>query len=236
MKNASAVFLSLSSLVCVPAFARDLPALTDVVVSDSREAESGKWNYILRASAQPWPCSENAPTPLCTEQVLIVVNESPQTLECNLHVDFKRADGALERSFDGPALVLPRTKPEVHSMVTDATTKAEVRQLSCHPRAPYKRVKKVEGCKYEMMGKPFESYYPPEAKRLAQQGPVIVSFLLDRREGAAKEIAVAEGSLVPSLDAAARQFIRDQTFVTNCPDTRFDILMRFKLRNELPAP
>jgi len=231
MKNACAVLLSLLALGSGPLIARELPAMTDVTVSESRETESGKWNYILRASAQPWPCNETSPTPLCTEQVVVVVNESPQTLECTLHVDFKRPDGAVERSFNGPALVLPRTKPEVHSIVTDAATKAEIRQLSCHGRAPYKRVKKVEGCKYEMMGKPFETYYPSEARLAAQQGPVIVSFLLDRREGAAKEIVVAESSLVPSLDAAARQFIRDQTFLTNCPETRFDVLMRFKLRD-----
>ena len=230
MKNPRTALLLLLSLVGAPVVAREVPALTDVTVSEPRETESGKWSYILRGSASPWSCSETSPTPLCTEHVVVVANESPQTLECSLHLEFKRADGSIESSFDGPALVLPRTRPEVHGLVTDAATKAEVKRLSCHGRAPYKRVKKVEGCKYEMMGKPFESYYPAEARRLAQQGPVIVSFLLDRREGAAKEITVAESSLVPSLDAAARQFIRDQVFLTNCPDNRFDVLMRFKLR------
>lgn len=219
------------ALVCIPVVARELPGLTDVLVSEARVTDSGQWNYVLRGSAHPWACNDTPSSPMCTEHVVVLANESPQTLECSLHVDFKRADAGIETSFDGPALVLPRTKPEVHSLVTDAGTHADVTRVSCHARAPYKRVPKVEGCKYEMLGKPFETYYPPEARRLALQGPVIVSFFLDRREGAAKEIQVPESSLVPSLDEAARKFIRDQLFLTNCPDSRFDVLMRFKLRD-----
>jgi len=223
--------LLLSGLANVQVSARDLPALVDVTVSEPGELESGKWNYVLRSSANSWPCKEGSTSPLCTELVMFIVNDSPQTLECDLHIEFRRADGTFDSKFYGPALVLPRTRPVVHSIVTDPGTKADIKRLSCHGRAPYKRIKKVEGCRYEMMGKPFETYYPPEARAAAQQGPVIVSFLLDRREGAAKEIVVAESSLVPALDAAARQFIRDQTFLTNCPDTQFDVLMRFKLRD-----
>jgi len=230
MKHACTL-LSLVAMTSLQVSARELPALIDVTISEPRETESGKWSYILRGSANPWPCNEASPTPLCTEHVMIIANESPQTLECDLHIEFRRADGSFDTKFYGPALVLPRTKPEVHSLVTDAGTRADVKRLSCHGRAPYKRIKKVEGCRYQMMGKPFETYYPPEARSASQQGPVIVAFLLDRREGAAKEITVAESSLVPSLDAAARQFVRDQTFLTNCPDTRFDVLMRFKLRD-----
>jgi TonB family protein len=225
------VLLSLSGLTSAQLVARELPTLTDVTVSEPRELESGSWTYILRGSVNPWPCNEGTASPMCTEHVMVIVNESPQTLECDLNMEFRHADGTFDSKFYGPALVLPRTRPEVHSAVTDAGTRPEVKRLSCHGRAPYKRIKKIEGCRYEMMGKPFETYYPPEARAAAQQGPVIVAFLLDRREGEAKEIVVAESSLVPALDAAARQFIRDQTFLTNCPDTRFDVLMRFKLRD-----
>lgn len=224
-------FLLLGLVACMPAVARDLPGLVDIRVSEERITDTGKWHYAVRRSAQPWSCNESSPEPMCTEHVVTLANESPQTLECSLHIDFKRADDSVETSFDFPALVLPRTKPDVHSLVTGVGTNADVTRVSCHARASYKRVPKVEGCKYEMMGKPFETYYPPEARRLALQGPVIVSFLLDRREGAAKDIRVAESSLVPSLDEAARKFIRDQVFLTNCPDSRYDVLMRFKLRD-----
>jgi TonB family protein len=231
MNGARGWLLFSLTMACVPAISRELPGLAEVRVSEDRITDTGKWNYAVRRSAQPWSCNETSPGPMCTEHVVTLANESPQTLECSLHVDFKRADGSVETSFDVPALVLPRTKPDLHSLITDAGTNADVTRVSCHARAAYKRVPKVEGCKYEMMGKPFETYYPPEARRGALQGPVIVSFLLDRREGAAKDIRVAESSLVPSLDEAARKFIRDQVFLTNCPDSRFDVLMRFKLRD-----
>jgi TonB family protein len=230
MKISRGWFL-LCVVACLPAAARELPGLTDIRVSEDRVTDTGKWSYAIRRSAQPWSCNETSPAPMCVEHVVTLANESPQTLECSLHVDFKRADGSVETSFDVPALVLPRTKPDVHSLVTGVDTSAEVSRVSCFARAAYKRVPKVEGCKYEMMGKPFETYYPPEARRGALQGPVIVAFLLDRREGAAKDVKVAESSLVSSLDEAARRFIRDQVFLTNCPDTRFDVLMRFKLRD-----
>ena len=231
MKTARGMLMLVLAMASLPAVTRELPGLTDVRVSEDRVTDTGKWSYAVRRSAQPWACDENAPEPMCIEHVVTFANESPQTLECSLHVDYKRADGSLETSFDVPALVLPRTKPDMHSLVTGVGTSADVTRVSCFARTAYKRVPKVEGCKYEMMGKPFETYYPPEARRGALQGPVIVAFLLDRREGVARDIVVAESSLVPSLDAAARQFIRDQTFLTNCPDTRFDVLMRFKLRD-----
>jgi TonB family protein len=229
--NRHALWISLLAGTSMSTGARELPALIDVHVSEERITDTGKWRYETRGSAQPWACNDAPSSPMCTEHVVVLANESPQTLECSLHVDFNRADGSHESSFDGPALVLPRTKPVVHSLVTDAGTRAEVTRVSCHARAAYKRVPKVEGCKYEMLGKPFETYYPAEARRLGLSGPVIVSFLLDRREGAAKDLRVAESSLVPSLDEAARRFMRDQVFLTNCPDTRFDVLMRFKLRD-----
>jgi TonB family protein len=83
------------------------------------------------------------------------------------------------------------------------------------------------------MGKPFETYYPAEAKEKSMQGPVIISFLLDQRDGTAKDVTVAESSLFPLLDRSATRFIRDQEFRTNCPGTRFDVLMRFRLRDEV---
>jgi TonB family protein len=139
------------------------------------------------------------------------------------------------KEYQGPSLVLPRTSPELNATITDDQTEAEITSLECLARAPYQRVAKVSGCKYDMMGKPFETYYPPEARLKSQQGPVIVSFLLGQRLGPAQEVTVAESSLVPLLDDAALRFIRDQDFRTNCPGQRFDVLMRFKLREEVMA-
>jgi TonB family protein len=86
-----------------------------------------------------------------------------------------------------------------------------------------------------MRGKPFETYYPAEAKEKPMQGPVIIAFRLDVREGNAKDVVVAESSLHPVLDGAALKFVRDQEFLTNCAGNQFDVLVRFKLRDQVVA-
>jgi TonB family protein len=131
-------------------------------------------------------------------------------------------------------LVFARTRPQVHAWVTGPEVKAEISWLSCRARAPYQRLAKVSGCNYDMLGKPFESYYPDEAKLKSLQGPVIVAFELTSRYGPAKDPTVVESSLAPLLDAAALRFIRDQDFRTNCPG-RYDVLMRFRLQDRLSA-
>ncbi len=230
------IVVVLGAAIAAPAASADTAPKTynyeDVTVSDPGATPSGSWRYTLRRSSQPWACEGNS---RCLEHLVNVANDSDETLDCRLRVEYRDARGAVGRTFDGPLLVLPRTNTDVHSMITDAATQADLRYLDCRARAPYRRLPKDPGCQYNMMGTPFETYYPAEAKKASQQGPVIVSFLLDRREGGAKEVAIAESSHVPVLDQAALRFIRDQHFATNCPDRRYDILMRFKLRDEAPA-
>lgn len=229
--------LGLALAICpVLAAAAPWPTTRDVTVSESRAIASGSWNYALRRSSHAWSCDEKQTSgKLCLEHIVTVNNDSAETLVCQLRVDLKRADGTAAGNFVAPVLVLPRTRPDVHTAVTDDQTQASITSLDCVARAAYKRVARVPGCKYEMMGKPFETYYPAEAKLRSLQGPVIVSFQLHKRLGPARDVSIAESSLQPLLDDAALKFIRDQDFLTNCPDQRFDVLMRFKLRNEVVA-
>jgi TonB family protein len=231
MKRLLAVVLVLWG---VEAQAAKSQEMRDIRVSEAQPTASGTWQHVLRRSAQAWACSETAAAGKCLEHTVTVNNQSGETLVCQLRVDFKRG-GAVVKQYQGPALVLPRTSPELNSTLTDDQTEAEISSLECLARAPYKRIPKVAGCKYDMMGKPFESYYPPEARLNSQQGPVIISFLLGQRLGPAQEVTIAESSLVPLLDEAALRFIRDQDFRTNCPGQRFDVLMRFKLRDQVLA-
>ncbi len=235
MKTAALLLIQL--LVAGSAVAQIAGQTTLQNVSDSevRKTSTGEWQYTLKRSAQPWFCEGGSAGGRCVEQVVTVSNRSGETLECRLRVDFKGADGATVNSQEVPALVLPRTNPDVFSTISDAATTAEIAAMDCKARTPYRRLGKDEGCNFKFMGKPFETYYPNEAKMRGLQGPVIVSFFLHRREGNAQEVTVAESSLVPELDAAAQRFIRDQLFTTNCPDKRYDLLMRFKLRDEATA-
>ena len=210
-------------------------ALSDVITSQPHSTASGSWHYVLRRSPQPWSCGTTGAPRMCLEHVVALSNQSKEALECKLRLNFVRADGSVASTFEGPMMVLPRTSPEIHAAITDDQTRADIAALDCWARAAYQRLAKTPGCRYDMMGKPFETYYPAEAKQKSLHGPVIVAFLLDQREGPAREVAVAESSQVPMLDAAALRFIRDQEFRTSCPGTRFDVLMRFKLRDELAA-
>jgi TonB family protein len=210
-------------------------AMRDMSTSQPQTTASGSWNYVLRRSSQAWVCTDTRGSGMCVEHVVAVSNQSNETLECKLRVNLVREDGSVASTFEGPMLVLPRTSPEVHAAISDDKTHAEIIALDCRARASYQRVAKTAGCHYDMMGKPFETYYPAEAKQKSLHGPVIVAFLLDQRRGTAKEVTVAESSQVPMLDAAALRFIRDQELRTNCAGTRFDVLMRFKLRDEIAA-
>lgn len=233
-----AVFLAvlwLASGMAVAQVAGQTATLENVSVSELQKTSTGEWQYSLKRSAQPWFCEGVAQGGRCVEQVVTISNRSGETLECRVRVDFKGADGATVSSREVPALVLPRTSPDVLSTISDTATRAEIAKLDCEARTPYRRLGKAEGCDFRFMGKPFETYYPAEARARGLQGPVIVSFLLHRREGNAQEITIAESSLVPELDAAALRFIGDQLFTTNCPDKRYDLLMRFKLRDETAA-
>jgi len=226
-----ALFASLSAHV----FAQTASPTVDVFVSPDQAAATGHWRYLLRSSKQPYYCHEAGANTRCVDHEVVVENETQETLECRFQVDYKSADSTLVKSFDGPMLVFPRTRPQLHAWITAPEVTAGVTWLSCRARAPYKRLAKVSGCSYEMLGKPFESYYPDEAKLKSLQGPVIVAFELTSRYGPAKDVAVVESSLAPLLDAAALRFIRDQDFRTNCTG-RYDVLMRFRLQDQLSAP
>jgi hypothetical protein len=231
--NAANLLTALIALLAAPVFAQTASP-TDVFVSPDQTTATGHWRYLLRSSKQPYNCHEAGANIRCVDHEVIVENETQETLECRFQVDYKAGDGTLVKSFDGPMLVFARTRPQVHAWITGPEIKPEVSWLSCRARAPYQRLAKVSGCNYQMLGKPFESYYPDAAKLKSLQGPVIVAFELTSRYGPAKDPTVVESSLAPLLDAAALRFIRDQDFRTNCPG-KYDVLMRFRLQDQLSA-
>jgi len=206
---------------------------TSVLVAAGQPVESGHWNYTVRRSTAPWDCGAKSAGQKCVDQDVFIHNQSDQTLECNLRVDYKAPDGRVHQSFDTPAVVFPRSRSRAHRHVTDPAEQAEVTRLNCNTRPPYRRIPKVEGCTYEMNGPLLEDYYPPSAIRQTLEGPVTVAFTVLKASGKATDAVVAESSLVPELDAAALKFIAAQRFKTACPGTRFDVRIRFRLRTQI---
>jgi len=221
-------FASLVPLIAIAAPPNERPALVTVSTSEDHAVDGGSWRSLLKRTANPWPCGANAAT-RCVENSVVVDNQSPQTLECS--AAFDQAGDAPVTGTDIPALVLPRAAHEIHGPIATADTKVVLSHLDCRARPPYKRLAIGAGCKYEMFGEPFEKYYPSAAVTQGLEGPVVVAFSLTDRRGHASDVAVADSSLVYSLDEAAKRFVKDQLFTTNCPGTRFDVRMRFTLRD-----
>jgi TonB family protein len=210
--------------------ARERPTLLTVATSEDHAVEGGSWNSLLKRTAEPWACGVRA-AQRCVENTVIIDNQSPQTLECTAAFATRAGTTPSLDGADQPALVLPRTLHEIRGPIVTAETTVELSHLECRARPPYQRLKIAAGCRYEMFGEPFESYYPAAAVTQALEGPVVVAFTLPERRGRATDVAVADSSLVYALDEAAKRFVKEQRFTTNCAGTRFDVRMRFTLRD-----
>ena len=205
----------------------------DPLVSEARAVAGEEWTYRIQRSAEPWVCGEKKQQH-CVEQQVLIHNDSDRTLECLLRVDYKEADGKLLGADSSQALILPHEERRVHGRVTYDDAQLEVRQADCTARAPYQHLPFAGDCKNTMRGKPLETYYPESALVRSLEGPVVVVFTLPTAAGPARDVHVAESSLVPDLDAAAVKFISDQQFTTACPGKTFDMRVRFRL-HELRA-
>jgi TonB family protein len=221
-------FATLIPLAAVASQPHERPPLVTVATSDAHEVDGGSWSSLTKRTATPWPCGRD-PATRCVENSVVVDNQSPQTLECS--AAFDQSGDAPVTGTDIPALVLPRSAHEIHGPIATAGTPVSLSHLECRARPPYKRLPIGAGCKYEMFGEPFEKYYPSAAVSQGLEGPVVVAFSLAARRGHASDVAVADSSLGYSLDEAAKRFVNDQLITTNCPGTRFDVRMRFTLRD-----
>lgn len=223
--------LTILLLLTGAALAQTPPPLQTVSTSEDHAIDGGSWRHVVKRTAQPWACGSKREATSCVEHAVAIENQSTQTLECVGGFSYVSPEGVPITDPDLPALILPRTTHEMRGRITTEGTKFRIASLECRARAPYARIPVAAGCKYEMHGDPLENYYPASAMAQALEGPVTLSFVLPQKIGAATEVAVAESSLSPVLDAAAKRFVADQQFRTPCPGTRYDMRMRFKVRN-----
>lgn len=231
-KRITATWLATVAMSCAAAPpAHERPPLVTVSVSEDHAVDGGKWNSLRKRTADPWSCGDGPAPRRCVEHSVVIDNQSPQTLECFAAFASQAGTAPELTGADTPALVLPRTTHEIHGPIATTETRVELSRLDCRARPPYRRIAVARDCKYQMFGKPFAEYYPAAAVSQALEGPVVVAFLLPERSGHASEVTVADSSLVYSLDEAAKRFVNEQRFTTNCPGTRFDMRMRFTLRD-----
>jgi TonB family protein len=223
-------------LLAIAARAHERPALINVSSPEEHAVDGGRWYSVLKRTGSPWACGSRQEAAQCVEHALVVDNQSPQTLECMAGFAYQTSDGTRVNDPDMPALVLPRTSHEIRGRITAEATSIQVDRLECRARPPYQRLRKSADCTYQMSGNPLEDYYPPAAIRLALEGPVTVSFLLSKRSGPPSEVTVVDSSQVQMLDEAAKRFVSEQRFNTGCAGTRFDVRVRFTLRDRYLEP
>jgi TonB family protein len=72
-------------------------------------------------------------------------------------------------------------------------------------------------------------YYPPASRRLGEEGPVALQFVLTKKEGKPTRIQVIGSSLFDRLDAAAVKAAGDMVFTTACPGRDFRMQLTFDL-------
>jgi TonB family protein len=163
---------------------------------------------------------------------LQVENRSADTLECFGEVSYDGLNAEGRAGTELPGAFLPhekrtflsdRAKPDAR--ITNAT-------VTCNVRKPRERVSVPKGCEFHVLDAPdLGSYYPAVSRRLSEQGPVVLTFVLPSARGTPTGVAVAGSSLFARLDQAAIDYVSQMVFESPCPATRYELLVRFKLED-----
>jgi TonB family protein len=100
----------------------------------------------------------------------------------------------------------------------------------CTPRAPMPPLKTQDNCKYEVV-KPvnISDFYPPEARRLDEEGPVVVEFTVPGKASSPTDVKVAASSLSPRLDQGAVQAVSAMVMSSTCKNQRYRLRLNFQL-------
>jgi TonB family protein len=101
---------------------------------------------------------------------------------------------------------------------------------ACTPRAPLPPLKTEANCKYEVV-KPvnISDFYPPEARQLDEQGPVVVEFTVPGKAASPTDIKVVASSLSPRLDQGAVQAVGAMIMSSPCKSQRYRLRLNFQL-------
>jgi TonB family protein len=224
--------ISLAVLPSLAVMGQDV-ANRQVFVSADKAVPHGTWRYRQFEDDTPVWCRYQGHVPgppECVLRTLRVENASGDTLECEGHLTYDGVNNENVSSMFARTVIMARetrdimrdrAKPDVP--LTGAT-------LDCTARAPRSRPDIPKECKLQVLEAPsLEDFYPPTARRLAEQGPVEVSFVLKKAQGHASDISVVASSLSDRLDKAAVQYVESVKFGTQCPSTRYELKILFKL-------
>ena len=190
----------------------------------------GTWRYHQLVEDLPGACSQdNAHS--CVRHILLVDNDSNDTLECTAHETYDAADVYHSTERVTRRVVPPGKAVTVLTDLVDKQAKVTSAVVECTARASFPYPQIAPECSFQIKSAdPLESFYPATSQRLAEEGPVVLMFTLTQAEGPASDVIVTGSSLSSRLDEAAVKYIGSVTFTTPCPGTRYPITVRFQLK------
>lgn len=196
----------------------------------SFELPGGAWSYTLIRDETPRYCSEKADKQ-CVRRTVFVTNGSDQELECKAYIKYDGPGDAEGRpQTEAQAVVLRKTIRAVVASLAEQGVSASTFEAVCTPRAPLPPLTTQDNCKYEVV-KPvsISEFYPPEARRLDEQGPVVVEFTVPGKASSPTDVKVAASSLSPRLDQGAVQAVSAMVMSSTCKNQRYRLRLNFQL-------
>jgi TonB family protein len=196
----------------------------------STELPSGAWSYTLIRDETPRYCGEQKADKQCVRRTVFVTNGSDEELECKAYIKYDGADAQGRAQVDSQAVVLKKSIRAVVASLAETGVSAATFEAVCTPRAPLPPLSTDAKCRYEVV-KPvnISDFYPPEARRLDEQGPVVVEFTVPGKAGGPTDVKVAASSLSPRLDEGAVKAVSAMVMSSACKNQRYRLRLNFQL-------
>ena len=195
----------------------------------SFELQGGAWSYTLIRDETPRYCTQKADKP-CVRRTVFVTNGSDQELECKASIKYEGVDAEGRAQTEAQAVVMRKTIRAVVASLAEQGVNASTFEANCTPRAPLPALGTQPNCKYEVV-KPvnISDFYPPEARRLDEQGPVVVEFTVPGKAASPTDVKVVASSLSPRLDQGAVQAVSAMVMSSPCKNQRYRLRLNFQL-------
>lgn len=196
----------------------------------SFELPGGAWSYTLIRDETPRYCGEQKPDKQCVRRTVFVTNGSDQELECRAYIKYDGLDAKGQQQAESQAIVMKKTIRAVVGSLAEQGVSASTFEAACTPRAPLPPLNTDAKCKYEVV-KPvnISDFYPPEARQLDEQGPVVVEFTVPGKAGSPTDVKVVASSLSPRLDQGAVRAVSAMIMSSACKNQRYRLRLNFQL-------
>lgn len=197
----------------------------------STELAGGAWSYTLVRDDTPRHCGEQKPDKQCVRRTVFVTNGSDVELECKAYIKYDGADSQGRAQVDSQAIVMKKTIRAVVASLAETGVNASTFEAVCKERPPLPPLgTDTAKCKYEVV-KPvnISDFYPPEARRLDEQGPVVVEFTVPGKAASPSDVKVVASSLSPRLDEGAVKAVSAMIMSSSCKSQRYRLRLNFQL-------